>query len=107
MFFKRSFALIPLRLALALGSFGSAAFAGEIATTCTNPASGASWQIKIDYDKSTVDSNPASIGTTQISWHDASDNSNYTLDRTSGALTVIRPSSTGGYELDHHCQMNH
>ncbi len=34
---------------------------GETAITCTNPVSGASWQIRIDYDRSTVDSNPARI----------------------------------------------
>ncbi len=52
--------------------------------TCTNPASGASWQIKIDYDRGTVDSNPARISDAEISWHDAADGWNYTLDRKSG-----------------------
>ena len=54
---------------------------GQTALTCTNPASGTSWQIKIDYDKSTVDSNPGAISDAKISWHDAKDGGNYTLDR--------------------------
>jgi len=70
---------------------------------CTNPVSGASWQIRIDFRNETVDSNPARISTTQISWHDATDGGNYTLDRKSGALTVIVASSTGGYFLHDRC----
>ncbi len=34
-----------------------AAPTGEKMLTCTNTASGTTWQIKIDYDKSTVNSN--------------------------------------------------
>jgi hypothetical protein len=82
-----------------------AAFASEAAVTCTNPASGAQWQITIDYDKATVDANPAHIGTTEISWHDAKDGGNYTLDRSSGKLTVVIASSTGGYFLYDQCQL--
>jgi hypothetical protein len=78
---------------------------GETAITCTNPASGASWQIKVDYDRSTVDSNPARIRDTMISWHDATDGGNYTLDRKSGNLTVIVASSTGGYFLYDRCRL--
>lgn len=88
---------------LGASAFGAqAAPPGEAMMTCTNPASGASWQIKIDYDKGTVDSNPAKIGTTEISWADPS--GNYTLDRGSGKLTVVVPSSTGGYFLYDQCQ---
>ena len=78
---------------------------GETAITCTNPASGASWQIKVDYDRSTVDSNPARIRDTMISWHDATDGGNYTLDRKSGNLTVVVASSTGGYFLHDRCKL--
>ena len=80
--------------------------ATESAVACTNPASGAQWQIRIDYERSTVDSYPASISETQISWKDASDGGNYTLDRKSGELTVIFASSTGGYFLHHRCKGN-
>ena len=78
---------------------------GESAITCTNPASGASWQVKIDYDQATADSNPARISDAQISWHDSTDGGNYTLDRRSGELTVVVASSTGGYFLHHRCKL--
>ena len=75
----------------------------ERTISCTNPASGATWQIRIDYIKGTVDSNPAQISDAKISWHDAKDGGNYTLDRKSGRLTVIVASSTGGYFLYDQC----
>lgn len=71
--------------------------------TCTNPASGATWQISIDYDQATVDSNPARVSDAEISWHDGKGGGNYTLDRKSGDLTVVTPSSTGGYFIHDHC----
>ncbi len=73
--------------------------------TCTNPASGATWQIGIDYDRATVDTNPARVSDAEISWRDAKDGWNYTLDRRSGELTVIVASSTGGYFLHDHCRL--
>jgi hypothetical protein len=71
--------------------------------TCTNPVSGFSWQIRVDFEQSTVDSNPARITSAEISWHDRTDGGNYTLDRKSGSLTVIFASSTGGYFLHDRC----
>jgi opacity protein-like surface antigen len=71
--------------------------------TCTNPASGATWQIRIDYDQATVDSWPARVSEQEISWHDGKGGGNYTLDRKSGDLTVVTPSSTGGYFIHDHC----
>jgi hypothetical protein len=95
-------------MAVALGGSAqeSGARAAESLVTCTNPASGAQWQIRIDYDRSTVDSNPARIGDGNISWHDASDGGNYTLDRKSGSLTVVVASSTGGYFLYDRCKLD-
>lgn len=78
---------------------------GEVAITCTNPVSGASWQIRIDYDRSIVDSNPARISDATISWRNAKDGGNYTLDRKSGNLTVIVASSTGGAFFYDHCRL--
>jgi len=52
-----------------------------------------------------VDSNPARISAAEISWHDATDGGNYTLDRKSGNLTVIVASSTGGYFLRDRCNL--
>jgi hypothetical protein len=87
-----------------LGPF-TVALAAENAVTCVNPASGANWQIRIDYERSTVDSYPASITENKISWRDGSDGGNYTLDRKSGNLTVVVASSTGGYFLYDRCKL--
>jgi hypothetical protein len=95
-----------LAMALPVSSGALEGAHGETSMTCTNPASGATWQLKIDYDHATADSNPASISDTRISWKDASDGGNYTLDRKSGELTVIVASSTGGYFLHHRCKDN-
>jgi len=89
--------------ALALG-ISVPAWAGETAITCTNPASGASFQIRIDYDRSTVDANPAAISERMISWRDEH-HWNYTLDRKSGDLKVILASSTGGSFLYDRCKL--
>jgi hypothetical protein len=71
---------------------------------CTNLASGAGWQIKINFQASTVDSNPARISSSTISWHDATDGANYSLDRSTGNLTVVIASSTGGYFIHDRCR---
>jgi hypothetical protein len=81
----------------------AAATAGESVITCTNTTSGASWEIRVDYDKGTVDGFPARISAAAVAWHDAQHNINYTLDRVSGSLTEIVPSVTGGYTLVHRC----
>jgi hypothetical protein len=99
--------LACLGWAVLWGSYGQVvASAAESAVTCTNPASGANWQIRIDYERSTVDSYPAQITEAKISWRDASDGGNYTLDRKSGNLTVIVASSTGGYFLYDRCKLD-
>jgi hypothetical protein len=84
----------------------SRAFGHESAMTCINPASGARWQIRIDYERSTVDNYPARITDGHIAWRDASDGGNYTLDRRSGELTVVVASSTGGYFLHDQCKLD-
>jgi hypothetical protein len=76
---------------------------GATAVTCTNPANGMSWQVLIDYGKSTVDSYPAEITPSGISWLDPKDGSNYNFDRKSGDLTASVASSTGGYFRHAHC----
>jgi hypothetical protein len=106
--------MIVMQLAVAIGALmlvvaapasAGEAQRGQAAITCTNVASGTSWQIKVDYDKGTVDSNPARISDAEISWHDPSDGGNYTLDRKSAKLTAIVASSTGGYSLFHRCKL--
>jgi hypothetical protein len=80
---------------------------GNIAVTCTNPYSGTTWQIRIDYDRRTVDSNPAKIDDSTISWRDASNGWYYALDRKSGQLTATFASSTGGSFLHDQCKLDH
>jgi len=83
---------------------GAEARHGRVAMTCTNPASGASWRINIDYDKRAVDSNPAHIKSDEVAWTDAADNGSYSLELSSGKLTIVIPSSTGGYFLHDVCK---
>jgi len=94
---------------LAAGLAGSGAVAqtqaGNRVITCNNPASGASWQISIDFERQTVDSYAATISEATISWRDPRDQGNYTLDRKSGNLTVAVPSSTGGYFIHDQCKL--
>jgi hypothetical protein len=98
-----SMAVLLLGASLCAGS--DAPEQGERMATCTNLVSGTSWQIRINFEKNLVDANPARISATKISWHDARDGGNYTLERTSGNLTVIVASSTGGYFLHDHCRL--
>ena len=102
---RRAAAIAALAAAMGVSAIDARAQAGVTAITCTNPTSGASWQIRIDYQRGTVDSNPARISDGKVSWHDATDGGNYTLDRKSGDLTVIVASATGGYFLYHHCRL--
>ena len=106
--------LLKLRSIVWLGAFAAAwivplssvkASQDERVVTCANLASGSSWQIRLDFGKATVDSNPARMSDTEITWHDATGGGNYTLDRVSGNLTVVVASSTGGYFLHHRCRM--
>lgn len=78
---------------------------GESAMTCTNPYSGATWRIKIDYDRHTVDANPAEIDEAAISWRDSANGWRYLLDRKSGKLTVTVASATGGNFLYDSCKL--
>jgi hypothetical protein len=97
--------LATLVVAISAGAMAGDAQREATSITCTNVASGTSWQVKIDFDRGTADANPARISDAQISWHDAMDGGNYTLDRKSGDLTVVVASSTGGYFLHHRCKL--
>ena len=95
-------------LAAGLTGWGVAAAqtqGGNRVMTCSNPTSGASWQITIDFERRTVDSYAATISDSTISWRDPRDQGNYTLDRSSGNLTVAVPSSTGGYFIHDQCKL--
>jgi hypothetical protein len=91
-----------LAAGLAVPTISGDAQEGESAITCTNPVSGTSWQIMIDYRNATVDSHPAEITAAEISWSDPKEGS-YTLDRKSGDLTATVASSTGGYFRHSRC----
>jgi hypothetical protein len=84
---------------------GEAPQQGERLITCTNLVSGTSWRITINFDRNTVDANPAHISASRITWHAVADGGNYTLDRKSGELTVVVASSTGGYFLHDRCRL--
>jgi hypothetical protein len=86
-------------------TIGGMAQESDTAITCTNPVSGTSWQIAIDFDKGTVDSNRAKITAAKMSWFDPRDGGNYTLDRISGDLTASVASSTGGYFRHGRCTL--
>ncbi len=94
-----------LAVGLAVPTINGDTQESETAITCTNPVSGTSWQIMIDYRKATVDSNPAEIKQAEITWFDPKDGGNYTLDRKSGDLTASVASSTGGYFRHGRCSL--
>jgi hypothetical protein len=93
-----------LWLGTALGAGGAHAESGASAVTCTNSASGATWQIHIDYDRHTVDSIPAVISDATVEWQE-NNGWKYSLDRKSGKLTVVVASSTGGNFLYDQCKL--
>jgi len=97
--------LAVLGISVALSIVAGEAQASITEVTCTNQTSGTSWQISIDYDRQTVDANPASISDDEIAWRDKADGGNYTLDRKSGKLTVVFASSTAGHFLYHRCKL--
>jgi hypothetical protein len=101
-------AIAALMACVAMPAVAAAPAGGQAApdapmVTCTNPYSGTTWQISIDYEHATVDANPAQVSDAEISWRDAKNGWSYRLDRRSGALTVVVASSTGGYFLHDHC----
>ena len=101
----RAAAIAGLITALPVPALPADAQGGAAAVTCTNPVSGASWQIVIDYGKGSVDANPAEITPAKITWFDPKDGGNDTLDRKSGDFTAIIASSTGGYFRRAHCDL--
>jgi hypothetical protein len=80
---------------------------GQREITCVNSSSGARWQIKVDYDQKTVDSNPANISDNRIAWRDAKDGWRYSLDLMTGELYVVFASSMGGNTYFHRCLLDH
>jgi hypothetical protein len=79
--------------------------AAAVTFKCANTSSGATWEVKVDLDRNTVDSFPALITKSNISWRDTVHGGSYDLDRSSGVLTLVNSSSTGGYMLFHRCNI--
>jgi hypothetical protein len=100
---------LAVGLLLALASMGVAApeawsAAGEILhLRCTNPAGGANWSISVDLEHRLVDSLPATISDTWISWHNPNGGT-YELERATGNLQLRAASTTGGFFLHYTCQ---
>jgi hypothetical protein len=97
--------IVGLAAGLATPTVNGDAQESKTVITCTNPISGTSWQIAIDFDRTTVDSNRAKITDAKIAWFDPKDGGNYTLDRKSGDLTASVASSTGGYFFHARCDL--
>jgi hypothetical protein len=91
-------------LALGLDGTGTALAAARVQHLhCTNPNSGASWTLFVDFDHGLVDSLPATITDQWISWHDPKQGF-FDLERRTGKLQLRNASSTGGYFLYYTCQ---
>ena len=103
---SRAPVLAILALAAAAGALAPASWARAAGTAidCTNPASGATWQIVVDEEKGTVDSFPAEIDGAKVKWRDSRDGWIYKLDRDSGKLTVYVASATGGWLVFDRCK---
>jgi len=71
---------------------------------CTNPSSGATWDVAVDFDRHLVDSFPADITDASITWQDTLQGGIYEFDRATGALTMRNASSTGGYFVYDQCR---
>jgi hypothetical protein len=99
----RWFPGLVLLLAAATRAFPAVAADGT-GFVCTNPASGTTWRITVDFARHRVDGYLATIDRHRISWHDTADGGFYDLDRATGALTMRNASSTGGYFLHDTCR---
>jgi hypothetical protein len=84
-------------------SSGHAAEVGLLHLRCTNAAGGANWPIVIDLDQHLVDSFPARITETWVSWRNPNGGV-YELERSTGNLQLRAASSTGGYFLHYNCK---
>jgi hypothetical protein len=78
--------------------------AAELTFRCSNSASHATWDVKIDPAKNIADGFPATINDDSIAWRDTIHGGNYELDRATDKLTFTNASSTGGYIMLYPCQ---
>jgi hypothetical protein len=99
----RAFTLPCIIAAASLWAASQPLHAATSTFRCMNTSSGTTWDVKVDYDRVMVDSFPATITASEISWKDTKEGGNYSLDRSTGALTYVNSSSMGGYLLFHTC----
>jgi hypothetical protein len=90
---------------IAIAGIGCAAADTPSTLTCMNTVSHAAMRIRIDFGRRMVNADPAQIDDAQISWHDDKEHANYTLNRKTGMLNAVIPSSTGGYFLHYQCDL--
>ena len=91
-------------LALSLSGVPMTARASQMILTCTNPSSGTTWDLKVDFDRRMVNSFPASIDDRTITWEDAQRGDIYEFDRASGDMNMRGTSAMGGYFLSYRCR---
>jgi hypothetical protein len=96
-------ALAAAALLLASAGAGRAAETHTLRLRCTNPASGASWPLVVDLDKSRVGPLAATVSGSSVSWHDPR-RGFFDLDRATGKLQLRNASATGGYFLYYVCR---
>lgn len=106
---RRLLSCVFLSLALAAchASAASASLAIPADATvveCVNPDNGFAWAVRLDARGKAVDGWPARFEARRISWRDGGDGGAYQLDRQTGALTIVRASSTGGYTSFDRCK---
>jgi hypothetical protein len=89
---------------LVLSIAPSVSHANTTVLTCTNPSSGTTWDVAVDFDRRMADSFPADISDSSIAWQDSTHGGIYEFDRASGVLTFRNASSTGGYFLHDQCR---
>jgi hypothetical protein len=98
------FSIAAIVLALEAPSGSDPMVTDPTTLRCTNPFSGATWDVPIDPIKRTAASFPADITDNSIQWQDSVRGGRYAFDRASGELTVIYASSMGGTFLKDKCQ---
>jgi hypothetical protein len=80
------------------------AIPANAATVRCISADARSWTLALDPARKLADGQPASFGPRRVDWRNASDGGAYELDLATGALTVTRASSTGGYQVAFACR---
>jgi hypothetical protein len=76
---------------------------GVAAVSCVS-ADARTWTLTLDAGRQLADGQPARFGPRRVAWRNASDGGAYELDLATGALTVTRASSTGGYQVFFACR---